>query len=432
MNLDLLNQQAAANARFSAEVVYVEWNPVESGPTSAALLGAYARRAARLGAANASTRVRVVTVPKEVHGALKDVFLRAGASPKVNWPPVIEYFGKNVGVRRARGEFVMTTNPDDVFHRQLVASLGRARLMATNYYRAARLHCKAWGKMTARRGDDRHAFAEQCGGAVKTPPFWDARPRASRNSCRSGGVDAALATRADASKDPSVAGVKPFAYASGDFWLMRRDLWHAVGGYVEAGVTTALRSKMTIGREAGVTMALRSKMMMLATWGCDGFSLCRALGGAKVPQVTLDEKCVTIHLDHDKKTSNANVGRADDAPNVTAPPFDNVTFARVVAAWARTDRGPRKKTGATAADVAAASATFTRAWADDVNTRDPNDPDWSHAGCVQMGTRRVRKERLYDTLSDAHAPALFGWPELTLPAVVVWPPGLREDDLGRC
>ena len=352
-------------------------------------------------------------MPPAVHDGIRDLFVARGFPASGSWPKVIEYFGKNVGVRRSRGAFVLATNPDDVFHRKLVQSFGLAKLAKIHFYRAQRTHCAKWGPLQKGAVQTRHGVAEKCAKDRRLPPFWDAAKRASKGSCASGGVDAWFASH-DPKTHASVALTRPFCYASGDFWLMHRKLWHAVGGYIEAGVT--------LTRKGGLVLA--------AVGGLDGYSLCRALG-LGVPQVTLDGDCVTLHLDHDKKHANGAVRRPPGDP-VPPPPFDDAAFARVEAAWRSSARGPRRAAGGDAAAVAAASAAFTRAWADTVGAPDGADPNWSNAGCKAMGKVQVRRERLFDADTKEYAPSLFGWPELTLPAVVVWPPGLSEDRLGRC
>ena len=63
INLHLLNKHASGASGFAAEVLFVEWNPLPSGPSSAALLAEYAAAAARQSPHPPVTRVRVVTVP---------------------------------------------------------------------------------------------------------------------------------------------------------------------------------------------------------------------------------------------------------------------------------------------------------------------------------------------------------------------------------
>ena len=154
--------------------------------------------------------------------------------------------------------------------------------------RSTRRVAQKWGPLQKGTLQTRHGVAEKCAKDRRLPPFWDAAKRASKGSCASGGVDPWFDTH-DPKTHASVALTRPFCYASGDFWLMHRTLWHAVGGYIEAGVTRT--------RKGGLVLA--------AVGGLDGYSLCRALG-LGVPQVTLDGDCVTLHLDHDKKHANLN------------------------------------------------------------------------------------------------------------------------------
>lgn len=178
LNLDALNGAAARNGAFSAEVVYVDWNPIADGPTSYDLLGAYAANAARAGATNATTRVRVVTVPPAVHDGIRALFVARGFPASGSWPKVIEYFGKNVGVRRSRGAFVLATNPDDVFHRKLVQSFGLAKLAKIHFYRAQRTHCAKWGPL--QKGPSRPATASP----RSAPRTGACRPSGTRRSGR--------------------------------------------------------------------------------------------------------------------------------------------------------------------------------------------------------------------------------------------------------
>ena len=69
-----------------------------------------------------------------------------------------------------------------------------------------------------------------------------------------------------------------------------------------------------------------------------------------------------------------------------------------------------------AAAIARASTRFTAAWATAVTL---HAHSWNHPSCVSMGQDRVANERLFDEQKRAHAPHLFGWPELSLPTAVV-------------
>ena len=308
INLHLLNKHTSGAPGFTGEVLFVEWNPLPVGPSSAALLAEYAAAAARQSSHPPVTRVRVVTIPQVVHNAL---VRQAGAETS---PPVLEILGKNVGVRRARGKFVLTTTPDDVLSASLVASFAKMNLLAVNFYRAARGHCdmRTWQQVTRKKyGANRDAeFREldRCAGRLRFPTkFWDGQPYQVSGSCANGGLDKSIPT--NPATHSSVLKVTPFAYASGDFWLAARRTWHRIGGYIEAGVIEGGKSTFS-----------------MSTWGLDGFSLCRALAGARVPQTTFDQRCMTIHLDHDHKSSATS---PHTGPlNLTMPPFDATRLAR--------------------------------------------------------------------------------------------------------
>ena len=77
---------------------------------------------------SAVVKLRVVTVPASIHAGLPLASMRA----------VYEYIGKNVGIRRASGEFILATNPDVVFSTQLVEELKNRRLREDTFYRIDR------------------------------------------------------------------------------------------------------------------------------------------------------------------------------------------------------------------------------------------------------------------------------------------------------
>ena len=83
--------------RLNAELILVEWNPPpERPPLEAALAWP-----ADFGPAS----VRIVTVPPGLHASL----------PHSAALPLFQMIGKNVGIRRARGRFVLATNIDILF-----------------------------------------------------------------------------------------------------------------------------------------------------------------------------------------------------------------------------------------------------------------------------------------------------------------------------
>lgn len=97
------------------ELIVVEWNPLPDNPTLSQVLKD-----------TVNLDVRVITVGTDLHQQF--------GSDR----PVLEYHGKNVGIRRARGEFVLVTNPDIVFSSALVHELAQRKLRSNTVYRTDR------------------------------------------------------------------------------------------------------------------------------------------------------------------------------------------------------------------------------------------------------------------------------------------------------
>src|SRR6266702_7420170 len=104
---------------LSAEVIVVEWNPPADKPRVADLL--------HLPSLPACT-YRFIEAPPELHQRVQyaDVL------------PLFQMIAKNVGVRRARGEFVLATNIDIIFSTELVDNLAARRLQRNRLYRVDR------------------------------------------------------------------------------------------------------------------------------------------------------------------------------------------------------------------------------------------------------------------------------------------------------
>ena len=97
------------------ELVVVEWNPLDDRP---------GLKDALVPVNNLD--LRIITVPPDVHNSI--------GHPN----PVLEFQGKNVGIRRARGKFVLVTNPDIVFTQELIDEFGKRQLDSNCFYRTDR------------------------------------------------------------------------------------------------------------------------------------------------------------------------------------------------------------------------------------------------------------------------------------------------------
>ena len=111
----------ARRFRLETELVLVEWNPPADRPPL--------RDAFRWPIDNPWCEVRIVTVPAEQHA-------RYGYGDRL---PLLQMIAKNVGVRRARGEFVLSTNVDILFSDELFSFLAQRRLQCDVVYRCDRV-----------------------------------------------------------------------------------------------------------------------------------------------------------------------------------------------------------------------------------------------------------------------------------------------------
>src|SRR4029078_6772205 len=104
---------------LDAEVIVVEWNPPAERPRVGALL--------RLPDPSVCT-YRFIDVPAKIHDGLRyaDVL------------PLFQMIAKNAGIRRARGRFVLATNIDIIFSRELVKFIASGQLQPGFMYRVDR------------------------------------------------------------------------------------------------------------------------------------------------------------------------------------------------------------------------------------------------------------------------------------------------------
>src|SRR5689334_8021087 len=110
----------AKRYNIASELIFVEWNPPADRPP---LL-----EALRWPADFGPCSVRFIEVPTGIHGRY-----RHG-----NGLPLYQMIGKNVGIRRARGRFVLATNIDIVFSNELIEFIASGQLQTNCMYRVDR------------------------------------------------------------------------------------------------------------------------------------------------------------------------------------------------------------------------------------------------------------------------------------------------------
>ncbi len=106
--------------KVPAELIIVEWNPPPDRPPLAEAL--------HWRDSDGWCQVRIIEVPPEMHQRWR------------TWKalPLYQMTAKNVGIRRARGEFVLATNIDILFSDELMELLAQRRLDPGKMYRVNR------------------------------------------------------------------------------------------------------------------------------------------------------------------------------------------------------------------------------------------------------------------------------------------------------
>jgi len=100
---------------LTTEIIAVEWNPIPDRPPLKEML-------------DWPDNTRIITVPQKLHRQYKH-------------SDILDFYqmiAKNVGIQRARGEWILATNPDVVFSEDLVAYLAKLEMRPRHLYRAFR------------------------------------------------------------------------------------------------------------------------------------------------------------------------------------------------------------------------------------------------------------------------------------------------------
>lgn len=108
----------------AAEFVLVNWNPLPEEQSLVERLDWPAERK--------HVKYRMIDVPNAVH----ETFVNPDVRDTV---PMFEFIAKNAGVRRANGEYILSTNADILIHPKIFKSIANGQLDEAHYYRANRL-----------------------------------------------------------------------------------------------------------------------------------------------------------------------------------------------------------------------------------------------------------------------------------------------------
>jgi hypothetical protein len=118
--IDCLSEQVN-QIGIPVELILVEWNPPTDRPSL--------YQALSWPSPSEYFSVRIITVPPEVHKKFQH-------SEKL---PLFQMIGKNIGIRRAKGRFILATNIDIIFSNELMQFIAKRQLEPGIFYRVDRI-----------------------------------------------------------------------------------------------------------------------------------------------------------------------------------------------------------------------------------------------------------------------------------------------------
>jgi hypothetical protein len=194
----------AEKTKTLIELIIIEWNP-PAGRRTVRDTYRY-RRSAYL-------TYRIITVPRKIHDAL-----HPKKTPTIN---AYEYEGKNLGIRFARGEFIVCTNQDDIWspnmHNAIVSRIWRKKMFYVQY-------------------QDSHTNRETLPGTIVDLPMF-----ANDEQLYSACSPDAYPNQEFQLPAPTKITTQNFltiGHEASDFTLAHRDTWKLVRGYREIGAKT--------------------------------------------------------------------------------------------------------------------------------------------------------------------------------------------------
>lgn len=110
---------------LKSELIIVDWNPPNDSPKLAQVVNSWLSQKTLQ---NTPCKIRVIEVPPEIHQRFQH-------SDKLM---LFQMIGKNVGIRRARGDYVIATNIDLLFSDELLKSFCSKSLKSKFFYRIDR------------------------------------------------------------------------------------------------------------------------------------------------------------------------------------------------------------------------------------------------------------------------------------------------------
>ncbi|KAH8553404.1 hypothetical protein BGW37DRAFT_485590 [Umbelopsis sp. PMI_123] len=189
----------AEHTKENIELLIIEWNPPESTRRVYDVLRF--RRSKYL-------NYRIIAVPKALHNVI----------PNVGNAPLHEFEGKNLGIRFARGEYIVCTNQDDIW--------------SINFHNAIKSHFFRKGVIYLQHQDRHNIHDDLPPSIVRLPVYPD--DDTLYNACVPKPQDWGN-FKADDPIEVNLDNILQVADQAGDFTLAHRDTWRFARGYRETG-----------------------------------------------------------------------------------------------------------------------------------------------------------------------------------------------------
>ena len=215
VSLNMLDEYAKAHGLTSSiEVVLVEYNYDPDKPDLASLLTLR----------DSMPLIRILRVSPEQHQYLVS---RTGVPFRVNF---LEYTGKNIGIRRACGKFLLVTNPDIILAESFYMYLSKFGLANDTYYRIPR--CNSNSDANALKSKPASEVVRVLQDTLAGDCWWSLPQSLPWATYIRSAFDATAPSPGEQWKE--------CIFAPGDFTMLSREAYHRYRGYPEVALPTML------------------------------------------------------------------------------------------------------------------------------------------------------------------------------------------------
>lgn len=117
------NTELLEKYRVNTEFIIVNWNPIDENLPIDKSVNFIKKRE--------FVKYKIITVPKNIHLQF--------CNDSRKHLPLFEYIAKNVGIKRSKGEFVLSMNPDILIDEKIIKKIAERKLQIDRFYRADRV-----------------------------------------------------------------------------------------------------------------------------------------------------------------------------------------------------------------------------------------------------------------------------------------------------